>query len=115
MDSDYDGSGMDDDSKSLKGDKGPSWNGQKASYAAWWYEMLVFLCLLGLGPTVKGSDRAKKDDANEPTSTAYKKKNLLLWRLLFRAISKTTTTEKAATMQPQAEFGDDHDGLAHGK
>ena len=46
----------------LKTDKPPTWDGKKSTYKGWYYEFWAFLCLCGLGPTVKGTNRAEKTD-----------------------------------------------------
>ena len=72
----YDGSELGDDPKGLKGDRGPKWDGGKTTYPAWWYEMLVYLCLLGLGPTTKGTNQTEQNDPDDGERTKYTKSNL---------------------------------------
>ena len=47
----------------LKGDKGPTWDGRKKTFAAFWYKMHVFLKLCNggqLSATIDGHDIADK-------------------------------------------------------
>ena len=75
----------------------------------------IVICLLGLGPTTKGTNRAEQSDPDDAKRTKYTKNNLLLWRILFRAIEKTTTAGAGLRIQIQDEFGHDHDGYELGQ
>ena len=95
----------------LKTDKGPTWDGKKTTYKQWYYEFWAFLCLCGLGPTVKGTNRAEKTSEDAKIALAYERLNLYLWRLIIRAISKDSAAGRALMLLIQDEYGQDLDGF----
>ena len=91
-------------------DKGPTYSGARLDYKSFWYDMEPFCMLKGLGPTMRGDNRADKDSADAKKAAEYERLSLLLWRLLTRAISTTTESGKMLKMQVEQEFGNDRDG-----
>ena len=94
----------------LKTDKPPVWDGRKTTWTAWWYLMYPFLLLCRLGPTLQGSNRAKKDSGDEAERESYQLLNLYLWRLLTRALSNETKAGEALHLKIQDDFKRDLDG-----
>ena len=74
-------------------------------------EFWAFLCLCGLGPTVKGTNRADKTSEDAKIALAYERSNLYLWRLIIRAISKDSAAGRALMLLIQDEYGQDLDGF----
>ena len=101
----FDGSGL-----GLKGDKGPQWDGQQTTWTAFWYDMCPYLKLCKLGATISGNDRDEKEHADAGTRAGYERRNLQLWRYMYRAISERTSEGKALRMKIKDDFGTDSDG-----
>ena len=80
-------------------DNGPTWDGRKATYDQWWYEMHTYIGTLGLGPTLAGTNRAKFESDDEETKNAYDMLNLKLWRVLYQAVDHQTDAGKALLLE----------------
>ena len=97
----------------LKGDKGPTWNGRKETWAAFWYKQYVYMKLCNggrLGATVDGADISEKHSDDEKVRNAYKRRNLLVWRYMHRPIAEHTVAGKTLLMMIEDDFGEDNDG-----
>ena len=44
-------------SRVLRNDKGPTWDMRKPTWAQYWYDMYLFLCLMGFKDTFDGTNR----------------------------------------------------------
>ena len=97
----------------LKGDKGPTWNGKKKTWAAFWYKQKVFLKLCNGGrleATVDGADIGEKQSDDEKVRDGYKRRNLLVWRYMHRSVSDVTVAGQSLLMMIEDDFGEDNDG-----
>ena len=54
--------------------------------------MVAYLMTIGLGSTVNGENRAKKDSTKPGEASKYARLNLLLWERVYKAIKPATTT-----------------------
>ena len=107
-------SGLGDDralSRVLRNDKGPSWDMRKPTWSQYWYEMYLFLCLMGFKDTVDGTNRMDMESDDDDTRNYYVRSSMCVWRLMTQSFLDTTDEAKSMRMQIKDDFGNKLDGF----